>query len=350
MLDGVEFVELASQGGQARWFEQLLVALGFRKTHHHKSKDVGLYRQGDINFIVNHEADSFAHKHYMKHGTAVCALGLGTSEIGELIKRCREHHCDFYENSVLPGELAIPAIRTIWDGLLYLVDSTKGVPRFYDVDFIALESPVEDPPTGYGLTRIDHITQAVAPGEFLSQIQFYKVLFDMEVSPEYDLLDTQGVVHSRSLSNAQHTVQFPVNTSHSTDSSTERFRSRFSGSGVQHIAFQCDDIFQVAEHLNPHNVLPIPSDYYRELAEKSELDSRLLEKMNTFNILYDEVETGSFFHIYTRHINGLFFEIVQRNQYLGFGESNAAVRLAAQEYEYQKIQALLLGMSDSGST
>ncbi|MEZ5448816.1 MAG: hypothetical protein R3E89_07380 [Thiolinea sp.] len=129
MLKGVEFVELGSQGGNARWFEQLLVALGFRKTHVHRSKDVALYRQGQINFIVNHEPDSFANRHYAQHGTSVCALGLATTRLDELVQRCREHHCEFFESPVLPGELAIPAIRTIWDGLLYLVDTAPGTPR-----------------------------------------------------------------------------------------------------------------------------------------------------------------------------------------------------------------------------
>lgn len=341
MLSGVEFIELASQGGNARWFEQLLVALGFQKTHQHKSKDVGLYRQGEINFIVNHEADSFANRHYEKHGTAVCALGLGTTQQDELVKRCREHHCDFYESSVLPGEMAIPAIRTIWDGLLYLVDSTPAAPRFFEVDFVALPGVTDIMPTGFGLTRVDHITQAVAPAEFLAQVQFYKVLFGLEANPEYDLRDGEGVVHSQSLVNATNTVQFPVNTSHSQTSSTERFRSRFSGSGVQHIALQCDDIFHVAKYLNPHNILPIPGEYYAALAETFGLDDVLLEKMNTFNILYDRNEKGQFFHTYTRHINGLFFELVQRDHYTGFGERNAETRLAAQEQEYQKLNALV---------
>ncbi|MEZ5536190.1 MAG: hypothetical protein R3F02_11285 [Thiolinea sp.] len=342
MLSGVEFVELASQGGYARWFEQLLVALGFQKTHQHKSKDVHLYRQGGINFIVNCEPDSFAQQHYEKHGTAVCALGLATTQLPELVERCRKHHCDFYETSVLPGEMAIPAIRTIWDGLLYLVDRTPGAPHFYEVDFEALPGMGSEAPQGFGLTRIDHITQAVAPAEFLAQVQFYKVLFDLEANPEHDLKDAHGVVHSQSLVNKTHTVQFPVNTSHEPASSTERFRNRFSGSGVQHLAMQCDDIFHVAEHLNPHNILPIPAAYYAELKQNFGLDDALLEKMNTFNVMYDRNESGELFHIYTRHINGLFFEIVQRNHYAGFGERNAATRLAAQEQEYQKLKALLL--------
>ena len=342
MLEGIAFIELASQGGNARWFEQLLVALGFQKTHTHKSKDVVLFRQGQINFIVNHEADSFASQHYQKHGTAVCALGLATRQKEELVRRCRSHHCDFYETAVLPNEMSIPAIRTIWDGLLYLVDTSEDARPFYEVDFIA-EPELRDPdPVGFGLTRIDHITQATAPKEFLAQVQFYKVLFDLEANPEYDLRDANGVIHSQSLVNNDHSVQFPVNTSHEAGTSTSRFRQRFSGSGVQHIALQCDDIFQVASQLNPHNILPIPTSYYEETGAAFGLDETLLAKMNQLNILYDEKEGGKFFHLYTRHINGLFFEIVQRENYTGFGERNASTRLLVQEQEFQKLSNLLI--------
>ncbi|MEZ5448815.1 MAG: hypothetical protein R3E89_07375 [Thiolinea sp.] len=149
-------------------------------------------------------------------------------------------------------------------------------------------------------------------------------------------------VHSRSLVNHTHTVQFPVNTSHQAGTSTSRFRSRFSGSGVQHIALQCEDIFQVAVQLNPHYILPIPRDYYLKLQTEFDLDTELIERMHGFNVLYDAHAEGQLFHIYTRHINGLFFEIIQRNHYTGFGERNAATRLAAQEQEFQKLQALLI--------
>ncbi|HPQ94548.1 MAG: VOC family protein [Thiothrix sp.] len=344
MLNGVEFVELASQGGQARWFEQLLSALGFEKTHQHRSKDVALYRQGRINFIVNCEPDSFARRHYEKHGTAVCALGLGTAALPVLVARCRRHHCDFYETGVQPGELEIPAIRTIWDGLLYLVDTAAGQPHFYEVDFEALPGYGNgaEGPAGFGLTRIDHITQAVAPAEFEAQIRFYQVLFDLVANPEYDLHDSKGIVHSRSLFNTDHSVQLPVNTSADPDTSTSRFRQRFSGSGVQHIALRCNDIFSVARHLNPHNILPVPPEYYAALQAEFGLDEKLLARMDAFNILYDQKDGGRFFHIYTRHINGLFFEIVQREHYSGFGERNADTRLAVQEQEYQKMKALLL--------
>lgn len=52
--------------------------------------------------------------------------------------------------------------------------------------------------------------------------------------------------------------------------------------------------------------------------------------MQELSILYDRIGTGEFLHVYTRSINGLFFEIVERRNYDRYGEANAPVRLAAQ--------------------
>jgi len=57
-LMGFEFVEFASPapGVLGPLFEKM----GFTKVARHRSKDVDLYRQGDINFIVNREPKSNA--------------------------------------------------------------------------------------------------------------------------------------------------------------------------------------------------------------------------------------------------------------------------------------------------
>lgn len=340
LLSSIEFVELASQAGEANWLEQLLLALGFRKTHQHRSKEVFLYRQGQINLLINREPDSFANAYYDRHGTAVCAIGLGSQQLEQVLSHCREYRCDFVQSPHLPDEMTLPAIRNVGDSLLYLVDTAQAE-RFFEVDFVPLPQESLNP-LGFGLTCIDHITQAVSSTEFLAVIQFYQILFGLTANAEYDLIDRNGIVHSRSLVNATHSVQFPINTSHSRESSTERFRVGLSGSGVQHLALQCEDIFAVAKQLNPHHILPISPNYYEEIQADFLLEEALIEQMRAHNILYDANEQGEFFHIYTRHINGLFFEIVQRKGYQGFGERNAEARLAAQAREYQRMKELLL--------
>ena len=55
-LDGFEFVEFASP--ESGLLESVFELLGFSHVANHKSKDLKLYRQGEINFIINYEKNS----------------------------------------------------------------------------------------------------------------------------------------------------------------------------------------------------------------------------------------------------------------------------------------------------
>src|SRR5579883_2189351 len=70
--DGFEFVEYTAPDAAAlgRLFERM----GFAAIARHRSKAVTLYRQGDVNFIVNAEPESFAQAFARLHGPSVCAM------------------------------------------------------------------------------------------------------------------------------------------------------------------------------------------------------------------------------------------------------------------------------------
>ena len=340
LVSGIEFIEFATAGGEAAWLAQALESFGFRKTHLHRSKAVSLYRQGDINFILNTEPDSLAHSYYEVHGTSVCALGLGTQRQTALLAQSQRCGCEAFHGRVSPGELAIPAIRGVGGSLLYFVERQAGAERFFEVDF---QRVLNEEPTGYGLRRIDHVAQAVAPTEFLSAQLFYRAVLDLEPAAQHDILDPHGIVCSRTMESRDHGLRIALNASHARDSSTQRFRTRFAGSGIQHIALSCNDAFAVAERLNRVNILPIADSYYDELEGRFSLDAALLERMRSLKVLYDEDQNGRYFHIYTRQVNGLFFELVQRDGYDRFGEANAPARLAAQALEYERMRDVVEG-------
>ncbi len=340
LVSGIEFVEFATAGGEAAWRAQALEAFGFRKTHVHRSKAVALYRQGDINFILNTEPESFAHSYYQVHGTSVCALGLGTGRPDALLQQSQLNGCELFQGRASPGELAIPAVRGVGGSLLYFVDRSPDAARFFEVDF---ERIADEEPRGYGLRRIDHIAQAVAPTEFLSAQLCYRAVFDLEPAARHDIVDPHGIVCSRTMENRDRTLLIALNASHGRDTSTQRFRARLAGSGIQHIAMSCGDAFAVAERLNRFNILPVPENYYDELDSRFNLEPGLLERMRTLRVLYDEDEHGRYLQIYTRQVNGLFFEFVQRDGYEGFGESNAPARLAAQALEFERMRDVVEG-------
>jgi 4-hydroxyphenylpyruvate dioxygenase len=132
------------------------------------------------------------------------------------------------------------------------------------------------------------------------------------------------------MSNAARTVRLPLNASQAQASAAGRFIERTAGAGAQHIALACRDIFGAAARLPAQLRLPIPANYYEDLAARFGLDDALLERLSAHGILYDRSAAGEFFHLFTRSLNGLFFELLERRNYDRYGEANAPVRLAAQ--------------------
>ncbi|MFC6673364.1 VOC family protein [Marinobacterium aestuariivivens] len=188
-----------------------------------------------------------------------------------------------------------------------------------------------------GLQRIDHIGQTVSNTDFLSAAFFYKSLFGFDIEASTDLPDIYGLVVSRVAISKNGRVRIPINMTAAREASAQRFISKSKGSGVQQIAFGCDDIFAAARQAGAENLLPVPDNYYRDLDARFGLDAELLERLQGLNILYDRNDDGEFFHFYTREVHGVFFEVVQRlGGYNRYGEANAHIRLAAQAREYRR--------------
>jgi 4-hydroxyphenylpyruvate dioxygenase len=327
LVDDVEFVEFAVAGDSGEELVQLLSSLGFEETHQHKSKQVSLMRQGDINLVLNREPASLAHHHFEKHGTSVCALAFSTPSLKQVMKRADLFKCSRFSNQTGPGELNIPAIRGIGDSLMYFVER-KPV-RFFELDFEPINSTNSN--IGAGLTRIDHIGQTVANTDFLSAAFLYKSLFDFNVEASQDLPDIQGLVVSRTAVSQNKRIRIPINMTNARDAAAQRFINKTHGSGVHQLAFACDDIFTAAERVPEHLHLNIPGNYYRDLDARFQLEPALLARMQTLNILFDRNDDGEFFHFYTREVHGVFCEVLQRvGNYDRYGEANAFIRLAAQ--------------------
>lgn len=330
-VENIEFVEVAAGGEAGEEFVKLFSALGFKETHSHKSKDISLMRQGNINLVINREPESQAHQHFEKHGASICALGFSVNRITQLLDKLGYYRCSQFKNQAGPGELNIPAIRGVGDSLIYFVENQDNY-KFYDIDFAKIAVP-DLQPNGrdLGLKVIDHLGQTVAPAEYLHTSFHYRSLFDFDITPTQDLPDVYGLVVSRVASNSTKSVRIPINMSMASDASSQRFLKHTKGAGVQQIAFSCDDIFLAAEQVDESYVLTIPDNYYRDLEARCQLDAALLAELKRYNVLYDENADGQFLHFYTREVNGVFFEVVQRvGDYANYGEINAHIRMASQ--------------------
>jgi 4-hydroxyphenylpyruvate dioxygenase len=333
-INDVEFIEFAVEGETGESLVALLESMGFCETHKHRSKNVSLMRQGEINLILNREPKSLAHEHFKKHGVSVCALAFSTDDLKGVLKRADFYQCSRFANQSGPGELNIPAIRGIDDSLVYFVER-RGNIRFFDIDFEPVE-PVNSAAKPV-LKRIDHIGQTVSNTDFLSAAFFYKSLFNFNIEASTDLPDIYGLVVSRLASSPNGKIRIPINMTEAREASASRFLQTSKGSGVQQIAFESDDVFASAKAFSKEQRLSIPDNYYRDLDARFELDPALLKKMQSLDIMYDQNDQGEFFHFYTRELHGVFFEVLQRvDGYQRYGEANAHIRLASQANEYRK--------------
>jgi 4-hydroxyphenylpyruvate dioxygenase len=183
------------------------------------------------------------------------------------------------------------------------------------------------------LARIDHLSQSMQYDEMLSWLLFYSAIFDLAKTPELEIPDPAGLVHSQVVQNAEGTLRIVLNASQSHRTLSARFLSEFFGSGIQHIALETGDIFAAAARMRQAGVrfLPIPANYYDDIEARFGLEPDLLDRLREAGILYDRDGGGEFFQLYTTSFaDRFFFEIVQRRGYAGFGAANAPIRLAAQ--------------------
>lgn len=333
-VSDVEFIEFAIEGESGEALTNTLAQLGFHETHKHRSKNVSLMRQGNINLILNREPKSQAHEHFQKHGVSVCAMAFASENVKATLSLAERYRVERFDNQAGPGELNIPALRGIGDSLVYLVSADAAV-RFFEVDFKPIQGIQGE--TGVGLTRFDHIGQTVSNTDFLSATFFYKSLFGFDIDASQDLPDIHGLVVSRTALSKDKRVRIPLNMTNARGASAQRFIQKSKGSGVHQIAFACDDIFAAAKNIDSEKQLPIPHNYYRDIEARFGLPAEMIKKLQSHNIMYDQNDEGEFFHFYTEEVHGVFFEVVQRvGNYSRYGEANAFVRLASQARQEKK--------------
>lgn len=328
-FDGVEFLEFAVDEATGRELGEFLRALGFRHAGHHRSKDVELFRQGRANLILNAEQDSAASEYFQLHGPSVCAMALRVDNTARAVARAEALLCREWQERIGPGERRIPAVRAPDGTLIYLVGPDASGRTIYDDDFTLFQAAGAEG----GDTCVDHVAQALPHGRMDGFVLFYRAIFGLQPQQLWELPDPYGLIQSRAMVSADGTIRLPLNISESRETATGRFISAYAGAGVHHIAFATDDIVAAARRITAlgARMLPIPANYYDDLAARHGLEDARLKELATLNLLYDRDDNGEFLHAYTETFHDrFFFEIVQRRGYQGFGAVNASVRMAAQ--------------------
>ncbi|PVZ11371.1 MULTISPECIES: 3-dehydroshikimate dehydratase QuiC [unclassified Pseudomonas] len=327
---GVEFLEFAVDEATGAKLGHWLGQLGFAEAGRHRSKNVTLLRQNDINLILNSEPYSFAHNFFEAHGPSLCATAVRVQDSAKALERAVAYKAQPYRGLVGPNERELAAVRAPDGSLIYLVDADAQGRTIYETDFTLKPAPATPGPLG----RIDHMAMALPPDALDNWVLFYKSILDFKADDEVVLPDPYGLVKSRAIRSRCSSVRLPLNISENRGTAISHALSTYRGSGVHHIAFDCEDIFATVNHAKEAGLplLDIPLNYYDDLAARFDFDDEFLSELAYYNVLYDrDANGGELFHVYTEPFeNRFFFEVLQRKGgYAGYGAANVAVRLAA---------------------
>ena len=331
--DGFEFIEYAAPDPAA--LGQLFEQLGFRAIAKHRTKNVLLYRQGEVNFVVNAEPDSFAQRFARLHGPCVCAMAFRVKDARQAYERALGLGAWGFDNKTGPMELNIPAIKGIGDSLIYLVDRYPDNDyghTIYDVDFKPLAgfeafwAGSAPAPQGAGLTYVDHLTHNVHRGRMKEWAEFYERLFNFREVRYFDIEGKLTGLKSKAMTSPCGKIRIPVNESSDDRSQIQEYLDAYRGEGIQHIALGTADIYATVDRLAASGVqlLDTPDTYYEMLDQRLPGHGEPVDALRKRHILLDGGPTGGLLlQIFTKTLIGpIFFEIIQRKGDEGFGEGN----------------------------
>ncbi|MEI8147436.1 MAG: VOC family protein, partial [Alphaproteobacteria bacterium] len=237
--DGFEFVEFAHPNPAE--LSRVLESMGFVAVARHRSKAVTLYRQGDVNYVVNAEPDSFAADFAREHGPCACAMAFRVADAKFAYERAVSLGAEPYIDKVGPMELSIPAVRGIGGSLLYFVDRYGDKGSIWDVDFVWTGE--RDPkPEGAGLYYLDHLTHNVYRGRMDHWAGWYEKLFNFREIRFFNIEGKLTGLISRALTSPCGKIRIPINESLDDKSQIEEYLREYKGEGIQHIACGARDI------------------------------------------------------------------------------------------------------------
>lgn len=172
-MAGIEFVEYSTTKPQA--LGQVLELMGFRPVARHRSREVMLYRQGDINLIVNaHEAT--------QESPSIAAVAFRVRDAASAYRRALDLGAWAVHTQVEVMELNIPAVHGVGNSRIYFVDRHKDF-SIYDVDFIPIPSVNSENASPIELNAFG-LVQYIGNDRTEDWTEFYGVLFGFQTLPD----------------------------------------------------------------------------------------------------------------------------------------------------------------------
>ena len=327
-LDGFEFIEFSAP--KKGHLEEVFETIGFTKVARHRSKDVELWRQGDINLITNYEPKSPAWFFAREHGPSACGMAFRVRDAHKAYAHLIEQGAEPVDLKTGPMELNLPAIRGIGGAVIYLVDRYGDDLSIYDIDFEYFDG-VDRNPAGAGFNVIDHLTHNVYGGRMAYWADYYERLFNFQEIRFFDIKGEYTGLTSKALTAPDGKIRIPLNEEgEGGKGQIEEYLREFGGEGIQHIAFSCDDLISCWDRLKQRGVpfMTAPPDtYYEMLAERLPGHGEPVDDLKSRGILLDGTTDGEaprlLLQIFSEtQVGPVFFEFIQRKGDDGFGEGN----------------------------
>ncbi|MDP1565801.1 MAG: 4-hydroxyphenylpyruvate dioxygenase [Polaromonas sp.] len=345
--DGFEFIEYAAPDPAA--MGALFERMGFKPIARHRHKNVTLYRQGGINFIINAEPDSFAQRFARQHGPSVCAIAFRVQDAKAAYERAISLGAWGYAHTAGPGELNIPAIKGIGDSIIYFIDRWRGKNGakdgeignigFFDVDFEPLPG-AELNPAGHGLTYIDHLTHNVHRGRMAEWSGFYERLFNFREVRYFDIEGQTTGVKSKAMTSPCGKIRIPINEEGNEKAGQiQEYLDKYQGEGIQHIAMGSDVLYATVDalQLSGMKLLNTSDTYYELLDKRIPGHGENVAELQARNILVDGMPGELLLQIFSENQLGpIFFEFIQRKGNQGFGEGNFKALFESMELDQMR--------------
>jgi 4-hydroxyphenylpyruvate dioxygenase len=326
--DGFEFVEFANPDSTA--LEKLFAQMGFEPVARHKSRNITLYRQGGVNYVLNAERECFGGRFAALHGPCAPAMAWRVVDADHALAHAVERGATSYLGEAGAKTIDVPAILGIGGSLIYFIDTfgAKGSPYDAEFDWLGERDPA---PQGLGIDYIDHLTHNLYRGAMDRWYHFYQNLFNFRQIRYFDISGKKTGLYSRALASPCGRIRIPLNESADDKSQIEEFLHQYKGEGIQHIACGCKDIYAAVKRLSANglNFMPPPPDtYYKRIAARLPGHTEPTDALQESGILIDgEVVEGSapklLLQIFSKTVIGpIFFEFIERKGDEGFGEGN----------------------------
>ncbi len=314
--------------------------IGMTPIARHRNKRATLYRQGDINFVLNADPASHAARFAASHGPSIVGLAIPVDDPALVRGIALSRGARPYIGAAEPL-IASQLVLGVGGSILYLVRRDGADHPF--ADFVPVPG-VDQHPAGFGFTHVDHVTHCVPVPEMRYWVDFYQRIFGFSIVFEFEAKGKASGFHTQAVRDDGMNVCVTILEPTSTESQIQEFMDEYRGAGVQHVAMSSGDLYQTVDRMVKAGTdfLQTPASYYAMLDGRLPGHRENVPELRRLNLLLDGTTASQdpdgrdhlLLQIFTKKMVGpIFFEAIQRKENYGFGVGNAQALFDAIERE-----------------